>query len=248
MKQSRIIMGMPVILEVIDSWVTGKTFDEVFAYFEYVDRKFSTYKDESEISLINRQEITVEQSSEDMQAIFLLAEQTRQETDGYFDIARNGKYDPSGIVKGWAIYNAAEILRQAGFKNYYVDAGGDIQVSGKNDEGQDWRVGIQSPFNPKEIVKVVSLQDCGMATSGTYVRGQHIYDPKDSEQPITEIVSLTVIGPDIYEADRFATAAFAMGSAGIYFIENLKGFEGYMIDPKGLATYTSGFERYVCHA
>jgi len=248
MKQSRIIMGMPVILEVIDSWVTGKTFDEVFAYFEYVDRKFSTYKDESEISLINRQEITVEQSSEDMQAIFMLAEQTRQETDGYFDIGRNGKYDPSGIVKGWAIYNAAEILRQAGFKNYYVDAGGDIQVSGKNDEGQDWRVGIQSPFNPKEIVKVVSLQDCGMATSGTYVRGQHIYDPKDSEQPITEIVSLTVIGPDIYEADRFATAAFAMGSAGIYFIENLKGFEGYMIDPKGLATYTSGFERYVCHA
>jgi thiamine biosynthesis lipoprotein len=248
MKQSRIIMGMPVILEVIDSWVTGKTFDEVFAYFEYVDRKFSTYKDESEISLINRQEITVEQSSEDMQAIFMLAEQTRRETDGYFDIARNGKYDPSGIVKGWAIYNAAEILRQAGFKNYYVDAGGDIQVSGKNDEGQDWRVGIQSPFNPKEIVKVVSLQDCGMATSGTYVRGQHIYDPKDSEQPITEIVSLTVIGPDIYEADRFATAAFAMGSAGIYFIENLKGFEGYMIDPKGLATYTSGFERYVCHA
>jgi len=241
-------MGMPVILEVIDSWVTGKTFDEVFAYFEYVDRKFSTYKDESEISLINRQEITVEQSSEDMQAIFMLAEQTRQETDGYFDIGRNGKYDPSGIVKGWAIYNAAEILRQAGFKNYYVDAGGDIQVSGKNDEGQDWRVGIQSPFNPKEIVKVVSLQDCGMATSGTYVRGQHIYDPKDSEQPITEIVSLTVIGPDIYEADRFATAAFAMGSAGIYFIENLKGFEGYMIDPKGLATYTSGFERYVCHA
>lgn len=241
-------MGMPVILEVIDSWVTGKTFDEVFAYFEYVDRKFSTYKDESEISLINRQEITVEQSSEDMQAIFMLAEQTRQETDGYFDIARNGKYDPSGIVKGWAIYNAAEILRQADFKNYYVDAGGDIQVSGKNDEGQDWRVGIQSPFNPKEIVKIVSLQDCGMATSGTYVRGQHIYDPKDSEQPITEIVSLTVIGPDIYEADRFATAAFAMGSAGIYFIENLKGFEGYMIDPKGLATYTSGFERYVCHA
>jgi thiamine biosynthesis lipoprotein len=239
---------MPVILEVIDSWVTGKTFDKIFAYFEYVDRKFSTYKNESEISLLNRQEITLEQSSEDMQTIFMLAEQTRQETDGYFDIARNGKYDPSGIVKGWAIYNAAEILRQAGFKNYYVDAGGDIQVYGKNDEGQDWRVGIQSPFNPKEIVKVVSLQDCGMATSGTYVRGQHIYNPKDREQPITEIVSLTVIGPDIYEADRFATAAFAMGSAGVYFIENLKGFEGYMIDQKGLATYTSGFERYVFYA
>ena len=247
MKQTRIIMGMPVILEVIDSRVTGKIFDSVFAYFEYVDRKFSTYKQESEISMINRQEITLQEASEDMQAVFKMAEQTRQETDGYFDIARNGKYDPSGIVKGWAIYNAAEILRQDGFENYYVDAGGDIQASGKNAQGQAWRVGIQSPFNSTEIVKVVSLQNCGMATSGTYVRGQHIYNPRDSEQLITEIVSLTVIGPDVYEADRFATAAFAMGSAGIYFIENLVGFEGYSIDQKGLATFTSGFERYVCH-
>ena len=247
MKQTRIIMGMPVILEVIDARVTGKIFDSVFAYFEYVDRKFSTYKQESEISMINRQEITLQEASEDMQAVFKMAEQTRQETDGYFDIARNGKYDPSGIVKGWAIYNAAEILRQDGFENYYVDAGGDIQASGKNAQGQAWRVGIQSPFNSTEIVKVVSLQNCGMATSGTYVRGQHIYNPRDSEQLITEIVSLTVIGPDVYEADRFATAAFAMGSAGIYFIENLVGFEGYSIDQKGLATFTSGFERYVCH-
>ena len=240
-------MGMPVILEVIDARVTGKIFDSVFAYFEYVDRKFSTYKQESEISMINRQEITLQEASEDMQAVFKMAEQTRQETDGYFDIARNGKYDPSGIVKGWAIYNAAEILRQDGFENYYVDAGGDIQASGKNAQGQAWRVGIQSPFNSNEIVKVVSLQNCGMATSGTYARGQHIYNPRDSEQLITEIVSLTVIGPDVYEADRFATAAFAMGSTGIYFIENLVGFEGYSIDQKGLATFTSGFERYVCH-
>jgi thiamine biosynthesis lipoprotein len=57
-----------------------------------------------------------------------------------------------------------------------------------------------------------------------------------------------VIGPNIYEADRFATAAFAMESAGILFIEELEGFEGYMIDQHGLATYTSGFERYVVHA
>ena len=240
-------MGMPVILEVVDSGVTGQDLDSVFAYFEYVDRKFSTYKVESEISLINRHEITPEQSSEDMKAIFTLAEQTRQETNGYFDIVRNGICDPSGIVKGWAIYNAAEILRQAGFENYYVSAGGDIQVSGKNDQGQDWRIGIQNPFNTNEIVKVLSIQNRGVATSGTYVRGQHIYNPKNSDQSITGIVSLTVIGPNIYEADRFATAAFAMESVGILFIEELEGFEGYMIDRHGLATYTSGFERHVVH-
>lgn len=247
MKQTRIIMGMPIIIEVVDPAVTAQDLDSVFAYFDYVDRKFSTYKPDSEISLINRQELTLENSSEDMQSIFALAEQTRLETQGYFNIDRNGRYDPSGIVKGWAIHAAAEILRQAGFENYYVDAGGDIQVSGKNAEGQDWRVGIQNPFNPKEIVKVLSIRDCGIATSGTYVRGDHIYNPRNTHQPVTGIVSLTVIGPDIYEADRFATAAFAMGPAGILFMENLTGFEAYMIDPNGLATYTSGFERYVRH-
>lgn len=248
MKQTRMVMGMPVILEVIDSGVTGKIFDDVFDYFGYVDRKFSTYKPDSEISLINRHELTLEQASDDMKAIFMLAEQTRLETDGYFDIERKGLYDPSGIVKGWAINQAAEILRQAGFENYYVYAGGDIQVSGKNGQGQDWRVGIENPFNPAEIVKVLSLQNCGIATSGTYIRGQHIYNPKNNDQPITEIVSLSVIGPNIYEADRFATAAFAMESAGIHFIEKMEGFEGYMIDRHGMATYTNGFERYVSHA
>jgi FAD:protein FMN transferase len=64
-------------------------------------------------------------------------------------------------------------------------------------------------------------------------------------KPVQSIVSLTVVGPNVYEADRFATAAFAMDSAGIHFIEELDGFEGYMIDHAGMAMYTSGFERYV---
>ncbi len=59
------------------------------------------------------------------------------------------------------------------------------------------------------------------------------------------VVSLTVVGPNIYEADRFATAAFAMGEAGIMFIEKLPGFEGYMVNDNGIATFTSGFEKYV---
>ena len=239
-------MGMPVTVEVIDASVTSQDLDSIFAYFGYVDRKFSTYKPDSEISMINRQELSLDQASEDMQEIFRLAEQTRSDTNGYFNIYRNGRYDPSGIVKGWAIYAAAELLRRAGFQNYYVDAGGDIQVSGLNAEGREWRVGIQSPFNPRQIVKVLALQDCGIATSGTYVRGNHIYDPVDSSA-LGGIVSLTVIGPNVYEADRFATAAFAMGPAGINFMRNLDGFEAYMIDPNGMATYTSGFERYVSH-
>jgi len=237
-------MGMPITVEVVDPPVTEAVLEAVYAYFHYVDDKFSTYKDTSEITAINQMKLTVKQSSQDMQTIFSLAEQTRRETDGYFDIERNGTCDPSGLVKGWAIDNAAQLLAERGFSNYYVDAGGDIQVSGKNALGQTWRVGIQNPFNPREIVKVVYIADGGVATSGTYVRGQHIYNPRERGVLVTDVVSLTVIGPNIYEADRFATAAFAMGRQGIAFIERLDGFEGYMIDEHGQATLTSGFERY----
>jgi thiamine biosynthesis lipoprotein len=248
MKQTRLLMGMPITVEIVDPGENERLLDAVFGYFGYIDRKFSTFKPDSEISMINRQELRLEDASDEMKAIFRLAEQTRQESEGYFEIRRNGIYDPSGIVKGWAILNAAEILRDAGCENYYVDAGGDIQAAGKNGLGESWRVGIQNPFNPMEIVKVLSIQNCGIATSGTYVRGQHIFNPQVPEQPITDIVSLTVIGSDVIEADRFATAAFAMGPGGIQFIERLTGFEGYMIDKGGMATYTSGFERYILHA
>jgi FAD:protein FMN transferase len=247
-KETRILMGMPVTLEVAAANIDAQLFESVFGWFEYVDRKFSTYKEESEISLLNRGELQLQDASQDMQMIFALAESTRQETGGYFDIQRGSRCDPSGIVKGWAILRAAQMFRQAGCDNYYVDAGGDIQAGGMNAQGRDWQVGIQNPFNPLEIIKVIGLHNCGVATSGTYVRGRHIYDPTDAYRPVDDLVSLTVVGPDVFEADRFATAAFAMGPAGIAFIEQLDGFEGYMVDPDGLASYTSGFERVVVHA
>jgi len=247
MKQTRILMGMPVTLEINDEQAGDPLFDEVYAYFEYIDAKFSTYKDDSEISRINRGELSVADSSDDMRTVFALADQTGRETGGYFNIERHGLYDPSGLVKGWAILNAANILRQRGCKNFYVEAGGDAQVSGSSPKGQMWRIGIRNPFNMDEIVKVLSVTDCGVATSGTYVRGQHIYNPHQPDETIPDVLSLTVIASDIYEADRFATAAFAMGRDGIFFIEDLYGFEGYLIDKDGVATFTSGFQRYVIH-
>ena len=304
MKQTRVLMGMPITVELVGAAATSEAIDDVFAYFTSVDERFSTYKAASEISRINSGELGPAAASADMQSIFRLAEQTRLETGGYFNIAREGRIDPSGIVKGWAIHNAAARLRATGLRSFYIEAGGDIQADGQNREGRPWRVGIRNPFDMGEIVKVVALSDRGIATSGIYIRGQHIYNPYDPQpaggitpparpcrsqedigQPAgetparhpsgghsdnarsagtatlagtpsgahsaepgcatREIVSLSVIGPNIYDADRFATAAFAMGPAGIVFIEQLPGFEAYMIDARGIATFTSGFQGYV---
>jgi FAD:protein FMN transferase len=243
MKETRALMGMPITVEVVGQNATKQIIEEVFDYFNYVDHKYSPYKTDSDIGKINSHELLPENYGEELKSVLDLCEKTKLETGGYFNIKHNGKIDPSGLVKGWAIYNAAELIQKAGFHNYYVEAGGDIEVAGVNSQGEMWTVGIRNPFNKSEIVKVLRVSNCGVATSGTYERGQHIYNSERSNQ--AEIVSLTIIGPNIYEADRFATAAFAMGKAGINFIEQMDGFEGYLIDKDGLATFTSHFENYV---
>lgn len=247
MKETRLIMGMPVSVEIVDEQASQSDLDAVFDYFTYVDNNFSKFKTTSELSALNAGKITLENASDDMKEVIALCEQTQKETDGYFDMhTPEGAIDPTGLVKGWAVKKAGDILRERGLKNFCVEAGGDMEISGHNKKGGKWRVGIRNPFGDiNDIVKVVALSDEGIATSGTYVRGQHIYNPHKHGEQITEIVSLSVIGPNVYEADRFATAAFAMGKDGIMFIERLPGFEGYQINKEGVATMTSGFTHYV---
>ncbi len=225
MKQTQIIMGMPITVD------APNHLEQIFSYFRYVDAKYSPFKPDSDVSQLNM--------TPELKLILQLCDQTKSETNGYFDVWHNGKLDPSGLVKGWAINNAAKILENFGHKNFYIEAGGDIQANGKT-----WKVGIRNPFNKAQYVKVLKIKNKGVATSGNYERGQHIYNPK-SGKIANGIASITVIGPNIYEADRFATAAFAMGEKGIHFIENLKHLAGYQINLDKKAVMTTSFHAYV---
>lgn len=246
MKQTKIMMGMPVSVEIVGS-DNQELFDAVYEYFRYVDDTFSTYKPDSEISRIN-QGLPADQWSKNVVSVMELADQTKQQTNGFFDVYHDGKLDPSGLVKGWAINNAAELLHKRGVDNFCIDVGGDMQLSGNNEQGQPWQIGIRNPFNREENIKVVALTDQGIATSGTAIRGQHIYNPYAPDQELTEVASITVIGPNVFEADRFATAAFAMGKQGVAFIADMKGFEAYMVMSNQMATMSNGFDEYVVHA
>jgi thiamine biosynthesis lipoprotein len=243
-KQTRHIMGMPVTAEIVGETqaIASDAIELVMQHFTAIDHRFSTYKPDSEISRVNAG-LPRQHWSQEMTTVLDLCERTRQATGGYFDISTPAGLDPSGLVKGWAINEAAKLLQRQGIYNFYLEAGGDIQTSGHNSAREPWRVGIRHPFNRHRIVKALQVAGQGVATSGTYIRGQHVYNPHEPDAKLNDIVSLTVIGPNIYEADRFATAAFAMGRSGIGFIQQLGGFEGYAIDAGGTATMTRGFER-----
>jgi thiamine biosynthesis lipoprotein len=239
------MMGMPITVEIINAPDNGLG-HEVFDWFQHVDERFSSYIENSEVCRFSRGEIGADRLSAEMHEVLALAETTRLESRGAFNIRRpSGFVDPSGIVKGWAISKAAKMIAARGATDFYVEAGGDIQANGVTEHDEAWTVGIRSPFNSQEIIKVVALSGQGIATSGAYVRGDHIYDPRNPDRKLDEIVSVSVIAEDVVDADRYATAAYAMGPEGVYFLESLPGVEAYVVDAKGIATQTSGFERFV---
>ncbi|MDB5194989.1 MAG: hypothetical protein JWO84_173 [Parcubacteria group bacterium] len=239
-------MGMPITIELADAHAKTASVDAVFGYLSEVDARFSTYRQDSEISGINRGDIAEAAYSAEMKEVFTLALRTQQETNGYFDIRRpDGALDPSGVVKGWALKNAADLLRTHGNTHFMLDGAGDIVTSGKNAEGEEWAIGIRNPFAHEEIVKVVYPHGKGIATSGTAARGAHIYDPHHPEQALEDVVSVTVLARDVLVADLYATAAFAMGRAGIDFLNRRSDLEGYCIDRDGIAVMTTGFLAHI---
>lgn len=236
-------MGMPASVEIADKGADEQAAGMVFAYWEKMERIFSIFRRNSEIERINRGELEAARASAEVREVLELCEQTWRETDGYFDVRFSGKLDPSGLVKGWAIYRAAEQLRQQGYSNFCAEIGGDAELRGRNGQGEPWAVGVKNPFSGHRIVQKVWLQDRGVATSGTYARGAHIFNPIEN-RPAEEVLSLTVIGPNVYEADRLATPAFAMGQRGLKWLEEREGVEGLLIDKGGREVFTSGWEKY----
>jgi len=242
MKMTEGIMGMSVAIEVLGE-CNGTDLDEVLDYFHEIDSMFSTYKKTSEISRINRKTLRPENASPEVKKILKLAEETKILTKGYFDIGVEGIIDPSGLVKGYAINEASKMLVKKGYKNYYIEIGGDIDIRGLKN-GQKWRVGIRNPHASQNNTRIVHLSNVGIATSGTYERGMHIYDPV-KKKLASGISSVTVIGINVFEADRMATAVYAMGTKGLDFIETQQNLEGYMVTLEGRELMTTGFEGYL---
>ena len=125
------IMGLPIVLDIRDEEFDESAVDDMFSWLEWVDRTFSTYKDASEISRLSRGELALEDAHEDVRAVLARCEELRTETAGFFDMSFGDGLDPSGLVKGWSIDRAADLLQDAGIRNFAVNAGGDMRLSGR---------------------------------------------------------------------------------------------------------------------
>lgn len=246
------IMGTAIGLDVRDTTVRPEALELAFDYLRGVDRQFSPYKPESEVSRLIRGELNETECSPELREVLELCETVRVVTEGYFDIRghrQDGRPDPTGLVKGWSLENAGRILEANGAANYCINGGGDVVTRGEAAPGQPWRVGIRHPLIPDKLATVLSLRDGAVATSGAYERGEHISDPFTGKAP-TGVLSVTVVGPSLTFADAYATAAFAMGPTRLAWLAAVPGYEGCSTnaDPDGSnarLAWTPGFDRYL---
>jgi FAD:protein FMN transferase len=232
-------MGTVFSLDVRDPGVDHRVVDEVIAWLHRVDDVFSTYRPESQISRLGRGEITIERCAPDVREILERCEQLSDETDGYFSAYADGTLDPSGLVKGWAIQRASEMLAAAGSVDHCVNGGGDVQCEGSAAPGTPWRIGIADPLTPGELAAVVAGDGIAVATSGTAERGAHILDPHLGTRP-TALASVTLVGTRLATVDAYATAAFAMGERARDWIESHTPYEAVIVYADGRRWATPG--------
>jgi len=235
------IMGVPIVVDVRDV-DDAAALEPLFDWFRFVDQTFSTYRPDSEISLFNRGELSLSGTHPHVREVLARCEELRGETNGYFDARaeREDYVDPSGLVKGWSVDRAAEIADELGWRNYAINAAGDIRLAGGALPERVWRVGIQHPSDRKKIAAVVVGDALAVATSGTYARGEHVFDPH-THRPPEGLLSVTITGPDLATADAFATAAFAMGLDGPAWTARLRGYEAMSLLTDGRSLRTPGF-------
>jgi thiamine biosynthesis lipoprotein len=266
--RTEVAMGTLVTIHVVRSGSDGDAaFDRAFGWFHEVERRCTRFNGQSELMQITaRVGVPVPASAilfEAVQFALLVA----QETGGAFDPTANSpdndvsyldvELDPErqtillrrpltldlgAVAKGLAVDLAARELEP--FRDFAIDAGGDLYLGGSNEQGDSWSVGIRHPRNDHELITTFRVSDLAVCTSGDYEKpSPHIQDPRTGQWPHA-VASATVVASGAMLADALATAAFVLGPEdGIQLLDRL-GVDGLIVTPDLRRYQTRG----LCHA
>jgi thiamine biosynthesis lipoprotein len=231
------VMGLPVSVALRGRHEEGPAADVawagVLADLREADRIFSTYRDDSFVSRLDRGEVVAADGPPEVAHVLALGERARQESGGAFDVVRDGRLDPSGVVKGWAAERASRHLALLDDTDYCLSAGGDITCRAAA-HAEPWRIGIEDPRDPTRVLAVVPLRTGAVATSGTAHRGAHLVDARTGRVP-SGVASVTVIGRSLTWADIDATAAYAQGEQAAAWLRTRPIESALVVTPDGRA-------------
>jgi len=222
------VMGLPVSFHVRGPRAREQGVTEAvaaaLARLRADDAEFSTYRAGSAVIRIQHGLLSLDDASPRLRRVAALCEEASARTDGAFSawLPRDGRrlFDPTGLVKGWAVHESFELLladlRPLGAHDLLVVAGGDVALSCARTDTPDWVVGVEDPRDRNRLLLQLPMRRGAVATSGTAARGLHVIDPRTGS-PAAALLSATVVGPGLMWADVDATALLACGGDAPWF-------------------------------
>jgi thiamine biosynthesis lipoprotein len=150
-----------------------------------------------------------------------------------------------GIAKGWALDRSAAALRERGFADFSLSAGGQV-MSGGTKDGRAWRVGLRDPRGSRDdSFALIDVSDASVSTSGDYerffeadgVRYHHILDPRTGF-PARGVRSATVVCEEGALADGLSTALVVLGVTEGLALASRLGVGAVLVDDAGLVHAT----------
>ncbi|SMG53246.1 thiamine biosynthesis lipoprotein [Marivirga sericea] len=131
--------------------------------------------------------------------------------------------DFNAIAQGYSIDVIFDFLKSKNVQDMMVELGGELRVSGKNENGDLWSIGIDDPKTEADQqakrVAIIKLDNEAISTSGNYRKffvyeGKkygHSINPKTGYPIQRDIISSTVVAPSCMEADAWSTAFMVTG-------------------------------------
>lgn len=162
----------------------------------------------------------------------------------------------AGILQGYGVRRAAEIMKKMGIAGGLINGSGDVYCWGQQPDGSGWRIAIGDPARPRSVSSWLTVSDLAVVTAGNYeqyftVNGVyygHIINPHTG-YPATGLRSVTIVCPDVELADALDDAVFVLGPVdGLALVNRLKGVSCTLIDDAGETLVSKGMQLNAYHS
>lgn len=241
------VMGMPISIDIRDAQAhqdpdrAERALDASFSELRRADATFSLWRSDTPMARLSDGRARLADMPDDVVEVLRRCVHAAAATGGAFTARRlDGRVDPTGLVKGWAVDRVGRILTEAGLRHWCINAAGDVLVHGQARPGEGWTVGIVDPLQSGRLIDTVTLTVGALATSGSAERGGHIWD-RAHGRAARGVIAATVQARDIVRADVLATAAVVRGRDAVAWLETCAGVEGLVVHDDGSVAVTSGW-------
>ncbi|MGT2925752.1 FAD:protein FMN transferase [Streptococcus cuniculipharyngis] len=204
-----------------------------------LEAKFSPFLPHSLVTQFRQGQVKVLFDKE-FQEVYTAVQAAKIETEGFFNPYDHDAYDPTGFVKGWIVEKIYRkyllpLLVNPLIEAVAINGAGDMQFATAQSSDFSWKIGIENPDKPQDLLAQLTMKAGAVATSGYSKRGRHlrILGPEDLKQ-------VTIIGHSLSWADVWATAALSAGQTVFDRLLVQEKLSGLYIHQTGLQFFRNG--------